>query len=43
MQPQSWYDAYGLPVDVAKVKAGDWAHAVSNGAWQPARACFQNR
>ncbi len=35
MQPQSWYDAYGLPINVAAVKAGDFAHAISGGAWQP--------
>jgi outer membrane receptor protein involved in Fe transport len=35
MQPQSWFDAYGFPVDVAKAKAGDYAHAIANGAWQP--------
>lgn len=25
MQPQSWFDAYGFAVDVAKVKKGDWS------------------
>jgi hypothetical protein len=35
MQPQSWYNAYGLHVDVAKVKAGDYMHALNNGAWTP--------
>jgi hypothetical protein len=35
MMPQSWFDAYGFPIDVAKAKAGDYAHAIGNGAWQP--------
>ena len=35
MQPQKWFDAFGFSVDVAKAKAGDWAHAVKNGKWQP--------
>ncbi len=35
MMPQSWYDAYGFPVNVAKAQAGDYAHAISNGAWNP--------
>jgi hypothetical protein len=29
MLPQSWFDAYGFPVDVAKVKAGDYAGAIT--------------
>ncbi len=36
MQPQSWYDAFGYQINVAKAQAGDWAHAIQNGAWQPA-------
>lgn len=36
MQPQSWFDAFGYEIDVAKAQAGDWAHAIQNGAWQPA-------
>jgi len=35
MLPQSWFDAYGFPVNVEKVKAGNWASAISNAAWQP--------
>lgn len=35
MQPQQWFDAFGYSVDVAKAKAGDWAHAIKGGAWQP--------
>lgn len=27
--PQSWWDAFGYPVDVAKAKAGDYRNAVS--------------
>ncbi|OIQ98030.1 ferrichrome-iron receptor precursor [mine drainage metagenome] len=33
MNPQSWYDAYGFPVNVAAAKAGDWQHAISG--WTP--------
>ena len=36
MLPQSWFDAFGYPINVAKVKAGDWGSAISDGAWQPA-------
>ncbi len=36
MQPQSWFDAFGYQIDVAKAQAGDWAHAIQNGSWQPA-------
>jgi outer membrane receptor for ferric coprogen and ferric-rhodotorulic acid len=36
MQPQSFFDALGYDIDVAKVKAGDWAHAINHGEWQPA-------
>jgi hypothetical protein len=28
MLPQSWFDAYGFPVNVAKAKAGDYANAI---------------
>lgn len=35
MQPQSWYNAYGFDINVAQVKAGDYAHAIGHGAWQP--------
>ena len=33
MQPQSWFDAFGYNVNVAKAKAGDWQNAVAN--WVP--------
>lgn len=33
MQPQSWWDAFGFPVNVAKAQAGDWDNAVSG--WKP--------
>jgi hypothetical protein len=33
MQPQSWFDAYGFAVNVAKAKAGDWRNAISG--WTP--------
>lgn len=33
MLPQSWFDAYGFPVNVAKAKAGDYAGAIAN--WTP--------
>jgi outer membrane receptor protein involved in Fe transport len=36
MQPQSWFDAFGYKIDVAKVKAGDYMHAINNGIWVPA-------
>jgi outer membrane receptor for ferric coprogen and ferric-rhodotorulic acid len=35
MQPQSWFDAFGYKVDVAKAKAGDYKHAINGGIWQP--------
>ena len=28
MQPQSWYDAFKIPINVAKAAAGDWANSV---------------
>jgi hypothetical protein len=34
LQPQSWYDLYGYPINVAKAKAGDYMHAVAG--WVPA-------
>jgi hypothetical protein len=33
MLPQSWFDAYGYPYNVAAAKAGDWANAISG--WTP--------
>ena len=33
MMPQSWFDAYGFPVNVAKAKAGDYAGAIAG--WGP--------
>lgn len=33
MQPQSWWDAYGYGVNVAKAKAGDWNNAIAG--WTP--------
>jgi len=30
--PQSFWDQYNLPVSVAAIEAGDWAHVFSNGA-----------
>lgn len=33
MMPQSWYDAYGFAVNVAKAKAGDYAGAITG--WTP--------
>ena len=35
MQSQSWFDAFGYKIDVAKAKAGDYKHAVNGGIWQP--------
>jgi outer membrane receptor for ferric coprogen and ferric-rhodotorulic acid len=35
LYPQSWWDAYGYPLDVAKAKAGDWNNAIGN--WTPAK------
>ena len=35
MQPQSFFDALGYDVNVAQVKAGDYAHAINHGRWQP--------
>lgn len=32
MFPQSYWDQYGLPVDMAAVAAGDWAHVVKNNS-----------
>jgi len=31
MFPQSYWDQYGLPVNVAAIKSGDWLHVLSNG------------
>ncbi|HLP08167.1 MAG TPA: TonB-dependent receptor plug domain-containing protein [Opitutaceae bacterium] len=36
LQPQSWYDAYGIEINAAKAQAGDYMHAVRNGLWTPA-------
>lgn len=33
MKPQSWYDLYGYPINVAKAKAGDYMNAVAG--WVP--------
>lgn len=33
MLPQSWFNAYGFPVDVTKAQAGDFAGAISG--WTP--------
>lgn len=33
MPDQSWFDAYGFPVDVARAKAGDWQNAIRG--WVP--------
>jgi outer membrane receptor protein involved in Fe transport len=33
LQPQSWWDAYGYPVNVANAKAGNWNTAIGN--WNP--------
>jgi hypothetical protein len=33
MLPQSWFDAYGFPVNVTKAKAGDFAGAIAS--WTP--------
>jgi hypothetical protein len=35
MQPQSFFDALGYDINVTQVKAGDWAHAINHGRWQP--------
>jgi hypothetical protein len=35
MQPQSWFDAYGIEIDVAKAQAGDYNNAVRDGLWRP--------
>ena len=35
MQPQSFFDGLGYDINVAQVKAGDWAHAINHGQWQP--------
>jgi outer membrane receptor protein involved in Fe transport len=35
LQPQSWWDAYGFPVNVAKAQAKDWNNAIAN--WTPAK------
>lgn len=31
--PQSYWDAYGMPVDVEAIKRGDWLNILTNGAW----------
>jgi len=36
LQPQSWWNAYGFPINVANAKAGNWNTAIPNwnpGAW----------
>ena len=33
LMPQSWFNAYGFPVDVAKAKAGDYTNAIAG--WTP--------
>lgn len=33
LRPQSWYDAYGIPVNVVAAKAGDYANAIAG--WNP--------
>lgn len=33
LQPQSWWNAYGYPVNVANAKAGNWNTAIAN--WDP--------
>ncbi|HEY4300640.1 MAG TPA: TonB-dependent receptor plug domain-containing protein [Candidatus Didemnitutus sp.] len=33
--PQSFYDAYQMPISVANMKAGDWLHAVTQPNWDP--------
>jgi len=35
MLPQSWFDAFGYDINVAKAKAGDYNHAIQKGAWVP--------
>jgi len=35
MQPQEWYDAYGMEVDVALAAQGNYANALNGGAWAP--------
>jgi hypothetical protein len=35
MQPQTFFDALGYDINVAQVKAGDYAHAINHGQWQP--------
>ena len=35
MQPQEWYDAYGMDVDVALAAQGDYVNAVNGGNWSP--------
>ncbi len=31
--PQSYWDAYGMGVDVEAIKRGDWLNILKNGAW----------
>jgi hypothetical protein len=35
LYPQSWWDAYGFPVNVANAKAGNWNTAIAN--WTPSQ------
>lgn len=35
MQPQEWYDAYGMAVDVELAAKGDYHNAINNGNWAP--------
>ena len=35
MQPQEWYDAYGMAVDVALAAQGDYRNAINGGNWAP--------
>jgi hypothetical protein len=38
MQPQSWYDAFAIPVNVAKAQAGDYSTSVAN--WDAAAYAY---
>jgi hypothetical protein len=35
MRPQEWFDLYGIDINVAKAKAGDYNTAVRGGLWGP--------
>ena len=35
LQPQSWYDAYGMDVNVAAATAGEYKKALLGGNWAP--------